>query len=273
MTSIQRLIKLVADAIAIGLVVAIIGGTATALLAVTGIKSLKNEIHEIKQNEEFTLYTVEEIPENITLELLTASLAIETGDKFSVYCSDGIRVRNKKGTLRIEDTVKELLSISNSHSIVVTLPKDMTFNKANISSGSGSIYIEKLVCDKLDLDLGVGKTEFSYIKANTSADVDGGVGDFTVRKGLLNNLDYSVGVGKSDITAKITGVSEIEAGIGDVKVNLTGGEKLYTIKGETGIGVMRVGNQRLSDGGVIGEGKNVISVEGGIGAVRIDFAE
>ncbi len=273
MTSIQKLIKLIADAIAIGLVVAIIGGASTALLAISGIKSLKNEIQEIKENEEFTLYTIEEIPDNITLELLTASLAIETGDKFSVHCSDGIKVRNKKGTLRIEDTVKELLSVSNSHSIVVTLPKDITFAKVNISSGSGSIYIEKLTCDKLDLDLGVGKTEISYIKAKTSADIDGGVGDVTVKKGLLNNLDYSVGVGKSDITAKITGISEIEAGIGDVKVTLTGGENLYTLKGETGIGIMRVGKDSLSDGSVIGSGKNVVSIEGGIGAVRIDFVE
>ena len=273
MTSIQRLIKLIADAIAIGLVVAIIGGAATAMLAVSGIKSLKNEIQEIKENEEFTLYTIEEIPENITLELLTASLAIETGDKFSVYCSDGLRVRNKKGTLRIEDTVKELLSISNSHSIVITLPKDIAFSKADISSGTGSIYIERLICDTLDLDLGVGKTEITYIKAKTKADIDGGVGDITVKKGLLNNLDYSVGVGKSDITSKITGISEIEAGIGDVKVSLTGGEKLYTIKGETGIGIMRVGKDRLSDGSVIGDGKNVISVEGGMGAVKVDFAE
>ncbi len=273
MTSFQRLIKLIADAIAIGLVVAIIGGAGTAMLTISGITSIKNEIKQIKENEEFTLYDIDEEVENISLELLTASLAIESGDKFSVYCSEGIRVRNKKGTLRIEDTVQEILSIASSHSVVVTIPKDYTFTKAKISSGTGSVYIEKLLCDKLNLDLGVGKTEIDYIKATVSADIDGGVGGITVKKGLLNNLDYSVGVGKSDITAKITGVSEIEAGIGDVKLNLTGGEKLYTLKGETGIGIMRVGDDRLSDGSVIGGGKNVISVEGGIGAVRIDFAE
>lgn len=273
MTSIQRLIKLVADAVAIGLVVAIIGGAATAMLAISGVKSLKNEIQEIKENEEFTLYSVEEDIDKISLELLTASLAIETGDKFSVYCSSGINVKAKKGTLKIEDTVKELMSISNSHSIVITLPKDKAFTKAEISTGTGSVYIERLICDNLDFDLGVGKTEISYIKAKNKADIDGGVGDMTVKKGQLNNLDYSVGVGKSDITAKITGISEIEAGIGSLKINLTGGKDIYSIKGETGMGILSVGNDRLSDGGVTGNGKNVISVEGGIGAVRIDFAE
>ena len=53
MTSFQRIIKLVADAIAIGLVVSIIGGASTFILAISGITSIKNEIEEAKANETF----------------------------------------------------------------------------------------------------------------------------------------------------------------------------------------------------------------------------
>lgn len=272
MTSIQRLIKLIADAIAIGLVVAIIGGAATAMFAISGITSIKEEIRDAKANEEFTLYNVEDDISNISLNLSTASLAVKQGDSFSVYHGEDFRIKNKKGILYVEDTIKEMLSITSSHTVIITVPKNKTFGKVNITSGTGSIYIEKLTCDSLDLDLGVGSTDIDYIKAKSKATIDGGVGAVTVSKGTLNNLDYSVGVGKSDITAKLTGKSEIEAGVGDVKLTLTGGEKIYTLKGETGIGAIRVGKDKLSDDEVLGAGKNIVEVDGGIGTVKIDFA-
>ena len=272
MTAFQRLIKLIANAIAIGLIVAIIGGAATLMLTITGVKTLKDEIQDVKDNEKFTLYSVEAGTDNISIELMTASLSIKIGDEFSVYYGEGFRVNSKKGTLKIEDTVKNL-NLARSHDVVVTLPKSASLGKVNITSGTGSIYIERLVCDRIELDLGVGTTEIDYIKAKTHSEIDCGVGALTVEKGLLNNLDYSAGVGKSDITAKITGVSDIEAGIGEIKLSLTGGSDIYTVKGETGIGVIRVGKENLSDNKVIGSGKNVVTIEGGIGSVRVNFAD
>lgn len=272
MTSIQRLIKLIADAIAIGLVVAIIGGAGTVMLAVSGITSLKNEIKEAKANEEYTLYNVEDGISNISLNLSTASLAVKQGDSFSVYHGEGFKIKNKKGILYVEDTVKEVLNITSSHTVIITVPKNKTFSKVSIASGAGSIYIERLTCDTLDLDLGVGTADIDYIKVNSKAKIDGGVGEMTINKGTLNNLDYSVVVGQSNITAKLTGKSEIEAGIGDVRLNLKGGESIYTLKGETGIGAIRISDKKLTDDGVIGSGKNIVEIDGGIGSVRIDFA-
>ena len=258
MTSIQRLIKLVADAIAIGLVVAIIGGAGTLMLAVSGITSIKNEIREAKANEEYTVYNVEDGISNISLNLSTASLAVKQGDSFSVYHGEGFKIKNKKGILYVEDTIKEILNITSSHTVIITVPKNKTFGKVTINSGAGSIYIEKLTCDTLDLDLGVGTTDIDYIKVNSKAKIDGGVG--------------AVGVGKSDISAKLTGKSDIDAGIGDVKLTLKGGENIYTLRGETGIGAVRVGGEKLVDDKDMGSGKNIVDIDGGIGTVRIDFA-
>ena len=74
MNPVQKLIKLIADAIAVGLVVSIIGGIATVIFAVGGITSLKNEIKEIKANEEFTLYQADESINKISLNLLCCCL-------------------------------------------------------------------------------------------------------------------------------------------------------------------------------------------------------
>ncbi len=272
MTPIQKLIKLIADAMAIGLVVSIIGGIATAIFAVSGITALKNEIKEIKANEEFTLYDVEDDISNISLNLSTASLAIKQGDNFSVYYGEGFRIKTKKGILYIEDTIKEMFNIASSHTVIITVPKNKTFGKVNINSGVGSIYIEKLTCDTLDLDSGVGTADIDYIKVNSKAQIDGGVGDMTITKGSINNLDYSVGIGKADINAKLIGKSEIEAGIGDVKLCLAGGNNLYTLKSDTGIGAIRVDGEKLSDDSSLGTGENIVEIDGGIGTVRIDFA-
>lgn len=272
MTPIQKLIKLIADAIAIGLVVSIIGGIASVIFAVSGITSLKNEIREIKANEEFTLYDIDDGISNISLNLTTASLAIKLGDDFSVYHGEGFKIKNKKGILYVEDTITEMFNIASSHTVIVTIPKGQSLGKVNITSGTGTIYIESLTCDTLKLDLGVGTTDIDYIKVKSKAVIDGGVGAMTVDKGIINNLDYSVGVGKSDIAAKLIGSSEIEAGIGDVKLSLLGGDKIYTLKGETGIGTIRVDGEKFIADKDMGNGKNTVEIDGGIGTVRIDFA-
>lgn len=272
MTSFQRLIKLIADALAIGLVVSIIGGASTLILTISGITSIKNEISEAQANEEFTLYDVTNDVSNISLNLTRASLAIKQGDKFSVYYGEGFKIKNKNGILYVEDTLKDLIDITSSHTLIITLPKNKTLSKVSISSGTGSVYIERLICESLDIDLGIGTTDIEYIKATSKADIDGGVGNVTIKKGVLNNLDYSVGIGKSDIMAKFTGKGEIEAGIGDVELCLLGGENLYTIKGETGIGAIRVGKEKLGENSVVGSGKNILDIDGGIGTVKVAFA-
>ncbi len=270
MTSIQKLIKLIADAIAIGLVISIVGSAATLIITISGVKAIKNEIKEAQANEELSVYSVENNINNISLDLAVSSLAIKKGDKFSVCYSDGFGIRSKNGILYIEDDATQLLDFGDSRRVIITVPEKKVLDKVSISSGLGSVYIEKLICNKLDLDLGVGSTDIDYIKATAKSEIDGGIGNITVKGGLLGNLDYSVGIGKSDITAKLSGNSEIEAGIGDVKLNLLGGQNIYTLKGEAGIGPIRVGSETLS--GKMGVGENKVDIDGGIGAVRIDFA-
>lgn len=270
MTSIQKLIKIIADAIAIGLVVSIVGSAATLVITISGINAIRNEIKEAQANEELSVYSVENNISNISLDLAVSSLAIKKGDKFSICYSDGFGIRSKNGILYIEDDATQLLDFGDSRRVIITVPKNKTLDKISISSGLGSIYIEDLICNRLDLDLGIGSTDIDYIKVSSKAEIDGGIGNITVKGGLLGNLDYSVGIGKSDITAKLSGDSEIEAGIGDLKLSLLGGQNIYTLKGEAGIGPIRVGSETLS--GKMGIGENKVDIDGGIGSVRIDFA-
>ena len=272
MTSNQRLIKLIADAIAIGLIVTIIGGASTLMLAISGITSIKNEIEEAKANETFQQVGITNDINKISVNLTKASLAIKTGDKFSVYCGEGFKVKTKKETLYVDDTLTDLVDITKSNTVIITLPKNKILSKVDISTGTGSVYIERLICDKIDLDLGLGTTDIDYIKVTSKAEIDSGVGNMTITKGIINDIDYSVGIGKSDITAKLTGKGDIEAGIGDVKLSLLGGEKLYTIKGESGIGTIRVGKENLGDDARMGTGENIVDIDGGIGTVRVNFA-
>ena len=104
------------------------------------------------------------------------------------------------------------------------------------------------------------------------AKIDTGAGRFAVENGEINDADINLGVGETDIRAAITSDSKVNAGIGAVKLDLLLPESEYTIKVDRGIGKIKFNNNDMSDGSVIGSGKNKLDVDGGIGEISIKTA-
>lgn len=274
MTSFQRIIKYCATALAIFLIVTIIGGGVTAILTVTGVKSLKNEIAENKEQfSQFEEYIpADQSPEKLYIEVGATNMVIEKGDAFTLrYAGVNFDFIEDEGKLEIESNDSSLFSMGATGQLIITVPEKMSFKKVGVSAGAGDIYIESLVCDSLDLDLGAGQLDIDYIRVKKEADIDGGAGEITIADGCIENLDISSGVGKTEVTAQLKGESSIEAGVGDTKLTLKGEKDSYTIFAETGIGAFRVDGKRVVDGDIIGNGKNIVEIEGGIGAVRVQF--
>lgn len=276
MTSFQRIIKYCATALAIFLIVTIIGGGVTAILTVTGIKSIKNEIEENKEQfsqlEEYIV--ADKSPESLYIEVGAANMAIEKGDKFTVrYAGTNFSFSEEEDKLKIESNGGSLFSLGFTGQLVITVPEKISFKKVSVSAGAGDIYIESLVCDSLELDLGAGRMDVDYIRVNKDAEFDGGAGEMIIADGSISNLELSSGVGKTDATVHLKGKNTLEAGIGDTKITLKGKKENYTISAETGIGDFRVDGKRVADGDIIGDGKDIVEIEGGIGAVRVRFEE
>ena len=67
----------------------------------------------------------------------------------------------------------------------------------------------------------------------------------------------------------MTGKSEIDAGIGSLKINLSDTLDNYSIKASKGIGSIKLNEETMKDKKIYGTGDNDIIIEGGIGNIDI----
>lgn len=275
MTTFQKIIKYCATALAVFLIVTIIGGAVTALLAISGVKTLKNDIKENKAEfSELKEYSVSSEVEALDIEVGAADIVIEKGDKLTVrYSGVNFDFSEEDGKLEIENDDDSFLGFDAAGKLVVTVPDKKSFKKVALSAGAGDIFIESLSCGSLDLDLGAGQIDIDYIRAKNDANIDGGAGEMVIASGDINNLDISLGVGKTELKALLTGKSTVEAGVGELVLTLQGKKDDYTVFAETGIGEFSVDGERVSDGYTVGDGAGLVEIEGGIGAVRVNFEE
>lgn len=275
MTSFQKVIKYCATAFAIFLIVAIIGGLSSTLLAITGISSFKNQLEDRKEDtyieneKELKSFDLSgEKIEKVEIDVLSANVVIETDDEFSVrYSGANFEFEQKNNKLEIENdsnfgTVGQLL---------IKVPEKMEFKKFTLSSGAGNVSIKNLVCYELDFDLGAGQTDVDSLTVKRCGEIDTGVGELNITNGDMNNVEISLGLGKCEIKTAFKGENSVDTGLGQTNLVLLGAKEAYTLKCETGLGEFKVENERLTKNSTVGQGKNLIEVDGNIGKVNIDF--
>lgn len=275
MTTFQRLIKYGALLLAIALIFLIFAGAGGAIIGVSQLFGGNNSINEITDDEGYTTETFKQDDiESIDIELAAATLKITDSDTFSVtYSKRGVRVQNKKHTLKIEEKGVGFIGVEKDSVIVLSVPADMDINKVSVESGAGGVNIEKLTCNKFEMDFGAGEINLGDVTVTEKTEIDCGVGKLKITDGKLNNLKFSSGVGECDITARLTGNSNFESGVGNIRLNLIGTEQDYNVGAETGIGIISVNGKRLADGKTYGEGENSVYIEGGVGSVKISFSK
>lgn len=193
----------------------------------------------------------------------TKTVKVETNNEYITSWNDG-------DVLRVVE--KSHLYLSNLFSdgdLVIYVPANMEFDNVKIEAGAGTLKIEKMVVDDLDLNLGAGKTSIDYLKVNKAAKIDGGAGHTEVKDGELSNLDLELGAGKAEIKAKLLGDNELNTGVGKLDLDLIGRESDYKITIDKGIGSVTVNGEKQKDDAIYGQGRNLIKVESGVGAVEI----
>lgn len=273
MTTFQRTVKFLAMLLAIALIAAIFTGFGGAIIGISHIFGGSDSISEITNDEGYTTETFkQEDIEKLDIELAAATIQITDGDTFSVqYSKQGARVQHKKNTLKIEEKGIGIIGFERDSVIIVTIPSDMNVKNVDIESGAGAVNIDKLVCEKFELEFGAGEVTLGDVEFKSKAQFDCGVGKLTVKNGIMNNLEFSSGVGDCNINAYLTGKANFEAGVGKVALSLLGEKQDYTVSAETGVGIISVDGQRLSDGDIFGDGENKVYIEGGVGAVKVSF--
>lgn len=270
MTSIQKVIKYLAMAFAIFLVVNIIGGI---IMGISGISFLFSGMDKEPVGK-MQIYPIDGEISSLSVDLSAAELKIITSDKFSVESNHNyISVDLKNGQLCVKETKKLFAFSPKGITVILNIPEGFVFDDVTIETGAGKVEIDALASDILKLSFGAGEAEIKSLTANSRAVINGGVGEVTIGDGLLRNLELDMGVGGMLLKSRIEGKSSIDMGIGEAKLTLLGSREDYQIEIDKGIGDANLEGESMRDDSVYGTGKNSIDIDGGIGEINIEFSE
>lgn len=269
----QKVIKYIAMAFAIFLIVNIIGGIITAfacIAGVTGIVSINsNTENMVDFSESYTQV------EQIQIECKLSNLNIKQGTEFKIEATtieDKFECENKDGILKIREKEFRLFrnNVSDSN-ITVYIPENNKLTNVKIETGAGKVTIEKLFTDKLELDLGAGSVKICDINVEKETKINGGVGKVTIENSILNNLELDCGVGEFEMTAKLIGDTDIDCGVGRLEVNLIGNEDDYKISARKGLGSFKINSKEIQNDTKYGNGQNNIKIDAGVGSTVIKY--
>lgn len=265
MTELQKGIKYAAMAFAILLAVSIIGSIVATVASLAGVFSGDGVADEV------TTYSVSGNVESLEIDIRAAELTIREGETFRVESNlKHLKVKEEDGCLKI--TEKSSGGI-NYYGAVLTvyLPKGAVLEEAYLSTGAGQLTVERLAAEKLSLDLGAGEVVIRELVAAESCEINGGAGAVTVKNGSLHDLSMDMGVGQLTMTASLTGVSDLDMGVGETELTLLGGKESYRVKINKGVGSAEVDGKSASDGETFGNGENRVTIDGGVGSIEVEF--
>lgn len=269
MTVAQKIIKYVAMALAVALIVGIFSGIGQIILGITLITDFRDRNETVG---EMASYDIRQDIEKVEISVDTATLRIEVGEKFEVQSNfNKMKIEDNGGKLQIKEKSHNIFDVGNNGTIIIIIPADGILDKISVNTGASSVFIENLSTRRLNFDLGAGNVVIQNISVTENAEIDCGIGELKIEQGEMNNLELSHGVGKANINSIIMGSSDISAGVGEINLHIQSDKSAYTVKAESGIGAVVLDGERVENEIVVGNGDNILKVEGGIGNVKISF--
>lgn len=259
MSGVQKGIKACAICLAVFIIISIFSTIVSIISTFQG---------PIKK-ESFT-ETFENI-KDLELDLGSSNIVLKKGDSFEVI---GKEVNSKikldqKGSKLIVREKGNWFFKGSAGELIITVPDGM-LNSLLIDNGAGTIEVKDINAQVFDLNQGAGKISIENSTFN-KVDIDGGAGEINVDDSKLNNLDLDAGVGRVYIYGKIEGRSEIDCGVGEIKLDLYGSIDDYNLIIDKGLGSINIDNQDYKNDVNLGNGNNTIDIDGGVGAIKINF--
>ena len=267
MTAKQKVIKYLALAFAVFLIVSIALGAFELLSSLLGMEVLKTPgtgylYSNVLGDEVSTL----------DIDISVTELKIVEGETFSLNTdNENVMFYQDGAVLSIRD--KERFSFTPDGAIVIEVPSDREFSDVSINAGAGEITISTLQCSSLTVSLGAGDFYARSLYVSSSADIDCAAGEFTVRDGSINNLQMNMAIGDVSLDCFLGGETEIDCGLGDLNILLHGSTDDYSIEVDKGICSARLNAKTMEDERVYGSGVNKIEINGAAGDISIKTKE
>ena len=272
MTTAQKVIKYLAIAFAIFLIITIISTISATLFALSGILGLKQDIEESLNSEMVATNFENSDITTLDIEVAFTNLTIKTGDSIKIETdNNNINYKQENQKLEIKEKSKKWFSNYTEKELILYLPENIALEKVKIATGAGKIDIEKLNTENLSFELGAGETEIQKLNVQKECEIDGCAGKLSIKNGTINDLDLDMGVGEVNLIASLIGKNEINAGVGSLNIDLQGEKESYKIQADKGLGSVKIDGREISNGETFGDGENYIEVDGGVGNIDIDF--
>lgn len=274
MTTAQKVIKYLATAFAVFLIITIISAILSggyALLSALGLIHTNKDI--VTENLKVISKEVKEVT-TLKIDLAYTNLNIKTGDDFKVETNNSkITFEENNGSVKIKEENRNWLKNDTiSSDLIICIPEDMiAIDETKIQTGAEKINIEKLNTQSLYLELGAGDVYIENVIATGETKIDGGVGKTELKSCEINNLKASLGMGEFTFSGKLTGKSEIDSGVGAINIDSIDNKNNYKIDVSKGLGNFTLDGQKLETDRVYGIGENYLDIDGGIGEIKIDF--
>lgn len=282
MTFWQKVIKYLAIAFAIFLIVNIIGVILSIIGVIGGIAFFSNTItdvrEEIIQDQPNYLESPQVITDNIQIENITkfeidvkySTLEIKNDDTFKVESNDkNVTCTQRGNELIIKETGNNWLNKKEGNTIIIYIPENKEFNEIDFDAGAGDISIETLTTKDFSFSIGAGKVEINKLNISNEAEIGGGAGKVDILSGEIRNLDLDMGIGEFNLNTKLLGNNNIEQGMGKLTIRLTDNMQNYTIKTVKGMGSITIDGEEAQNNATYGNGQNIVNIEGGMGAIEI----
>lgn len=182
-------------------------------------------------------------------------------------------VRRKDHTLTIEDTRKTKKQLK-AAKVTLQIPADHVFDEVHLEVGAGTLQIDRLEANDIDVEGGAGKIVAQTLIANNELDAEIGAGDFYIKEAVFGDTEIACGVGHFEIeSCELNGNADISGGVGEVNVGILGEKKDFNYDLSCGMGELQVfddsftslGKDKEIDNGA----KHTIKLECGMGRLNV----
>lgn len=189
----------------------------------------------------------------IDFEFAVGEVEIRTGNTMEVSVVDmfenAITSEVKNGVWYIEDSLIDSGSVHSDYSpeIMITIPKEMSFEQVKIYLAAGTLDADELSAEKVFLEVDAGSLKVFELVAEKALEIKNGVGEIKVYDVDAKNLTVDNGIGALSFTGAVSGHNTVKCGIGEVKLSLTDRSRVdfnYSI--DCGIGEVEIDGNRFS---------------------------
>lgn len=160
-----------------------------------------------------------------------------------------------------------------THELLITIPEDDCPEEIIITMGAGYLKANDLKCENIRINQSAGAVRINGLAAD-NGDFRCGAGYFNVENLQIKDaLDITGGMGYSDIVGEFGKNVTVNGGVGAMRLDVTGSRDDYAISANTPTRVLYVDHVMFDSSEQVNDSsKGVITVDGGIGRIDVNFA-